>query len=120
MAQIATTTTLTTDSLVARTLGTGVSRRGMPMSTEGILQSLFPSQHSRRDGGGDDPPEPNRRDTGKRPDRGGPSGGDPDEPGGGDGGGGGRPNPQGYDGQANPRPLSDKLIGKEPEIFKGD
>ena len=46
MAQIATTTTLTSNSLVARTLGTGVSRGGTLSSVEGILQSLFPSQHS--------------------------------------------------------------------------
>ena len=67
MAQIATTTTLTSDSLVARTLGTGVSRGGTSSSVKGILQSLFPSQHSQGDGSGDDPPEPDRRDTGKRP-----------------------------------------------------
>ena len=39
---------------------------------------------------------------------------------GGGGGGGGEPNPQGHDDLANPRPLLDKLIGKEPKIFKGD
>ena len=58
MAQITTTTTLTSDSLVARTFGTGISGGGTSSNVEGILQSLFPSQHSRRDGGGDDPPEP--------------------------------------------------------------
>ena len=57
MAQITSTTTLT-DSMVAQTLGTGVSQRGNTTSTEGILQTLCPSQHSRGDGGGDDPPEP--------------------------------------------------------------
>ena len=57
MAQIASTTTLT-DSLVARTLGTGVSQRGNTTSAEGILRTLFPSGHGRGDGGGDDPPEP--------------------------------------------------------------
>ena len=57
MAQITSTTTLT-DSLVARTLGTGVSQRGNTASAEGILQTLFPSQHNRGDGSGDDPPEP--------------------------------------------------------------
>ena len=36
MAQIASTTTLT-DSMVAQTLGTGVSQRGNTTSTEGIL-----------------------------------------------------------------------------------
>ena len=41
MAQIASTTTLT-DSLVARTLGTGVSQRGNTTSAEGILRTLFP------------------------------------------------------------------------------
>ena len=45
MAQIASTTTLT-DSMVARTLGTGVSQRGNTTSAKGILQTLFPSQHS--------------------------------------------------------------------------
>ena len=59
MAQIASTTTLT-DSLVARTLGTGVSQRGNTTSTEGILRTLFPSAIGRGDGGGDDPPEPHR------------------------------------------------------------
>ena len=57
MAQIASTTTLT-DSLVARTLGTGVSQRGNTSSVEGILRNLFSTQYGGRDGGGDDPPEP--------------------------------------------------------------
>ena len=57
MAQITSTTTLT-DSLVARTLGTGVSSRGNTTSAEGILQTIFPSQYNRGDGSGDDPPEP--------------------------------------------------------------
>ena len=59
MAQIMSTTTLT-DSMVARTLGTGVSQRGNTTSAEGILRTLLPSQHNRGDGGGDDPPEPHR------------------------------------------------------------
>ena len=59
MAQITSTTTLT-DSLVARTLGTGVSQRGNTSSAEGILRTLFSTQHGRGDGGGDDPPEPYR------------------------------------------------------------
>ena len=42
MAQIASTTTLT-DSMVAQTLGTGVSQRGNATSTEGILRTIFPS-----------------------------------------------------------------------------
>ena len=42
MAQIASTTTLT-DSMVARTLGTGVSQRGNTTSAEGILRTLFPT-----------------------------------------------------------------------------
>ena len=45
MAQIASTTTLT-DSMVARTLGTGVSQWGNTTSTEGILWTLFPSQYN--------------------------------------------------------------------------
>ena len=46
MAQIAATTTLTTNSLVAQTLGTGVSQRGTTSSAEGILQTIFPSQYN--------------------------------------------------------------------------
>ena len=79
MAQIASTTTLT-NSLVAQTLGTGVSQRGNTASTEGILWTLFPSQHSRGDGGGDDPPEPHRRDTGKCKEGGLGGGGGGDDP----------------------------------------
>ena len=87
---------------------------------EGILRTLFPSQHGRGDGGGDDPPEPHRRDTGKCKEGGSGGGGGGDDPGsgGGGGGGGGGPNPAG--GADNPEPLSDKMIGKEPEIFTGD
>ena len=118
MAQIATTTTLTSDSLVARTLRIGVSRGGTLSNIEGILQSLFPLQRGQGDGGGDDPPESDRWDTGKCLVRGQGGGGDGDNPGGGRGGG--EPNPQGHDNAANPRALSDKLIGKEPEIFEGD
>ena len=59
MAQITSTTTLT-NSLVARTLGTGVSTQGNTTSAKGILQTIFPLQYNRGDGGGDDPPEPNR------------------------------------------------------------
>ena len=79
MAQIASTTTLT-DSLVARTLGTGVSQRGNTASAEGILWTLFPSEYSRGDGGGDDPPEPHRRDTGKCKEGGLGGGGGGDDP----------------------------------------
>ena len=119
MAQIASTTTLT-DSLVARTLGTGVSQRGNTTSTEGILRAIFPSQHHRGDGGGDDPPEPYRRDTGKSKAGGSGGGGGGDDPGNGGGGGdgGGGANPAG--GAIDPGALSDKMIGKEPEIFTGD
>ena len=124
MAQIASTTTLT-DSLVARTLGTGVSQQGNTTSVEGILRTLFPSQHSRGDGGGDDPPEPHRRDTGKRKEGGLGGGGGGDDPGSGDGGGGdgGGPNPAGdanVADAASAGALSDKMIGKEPEVFTGD
>ena len=121
MAQIASTTTLT-DSLVARTLGTGVSQRGNTTSAEGILQTIFPSQHNRGDGSGDDPPEPHQRDTGKRKEggSGGGGGGDEPNPSGGGGGGGGGPNPAGGGIVADPGTLSDKMIRKEPEIFTGD
>ena len=121
MAQIASTTTLT-DSLVARTLGTGVSQQGNTASVEGILRTLFPTQHGRGDGGGDDPPEPHRRDTGKCKEGGLGGGGGGDDPGNrsGGGGSGGGPNPAGNAGAINPGALSDKMIGKEPEIFTGD
>ena len=121
MAQIASTTTLT-DSMVARTLGTGVSQQGNTTSVEGILRTLFPSRHDRGDGSGDDPPEPYQRDTGKRKEGGSGGGGggdDPDHRSGG-GGGGGRPNPAGGANAADPGALSDKMIGKEPDIFTGD
>ena len=122
MAQIATTTTLTSDNLVARTLGTGTSRGGTSLNVKGILQLLFPLQHNWGNGGGDDPSEPNRWNTGKCPDQGDGGGRDGDGPGGGDGGGGGggRPNHEGNGNPANDRALLDKLIGKEPKIFKGD
>ena len=121
MAQIASTTTLT-DSLVARTLGTGVSQRGNTSSAEGILRNLLSTQHGRGNGGGDDPPEPDRRDTGKRKEgwSGGGGGGDDPDDGAGGGGGGGGPNPAGGADPADPGALSDKMIGKEPDIFTGD
>ena len=122
MAQIASTTTLT-DSMVARTLGTGVSTRGNTTSAKGILRTIFPSQHHRGDGGGNDPPEPHRQDTGKGKEGGSGGGGGGDEPnlgGGGGGGGGGRPDPAGGRHAADPGALLDKMIGKEPEIFTGE
>ena len=121
MAQIASTTTLT-DSLVARTLGTGISQGGNTVSAEGIIQTLFPSQHNRGDGGGDDPPEPHRQDPGKRKEggSGGGGGGDDPNPSGGGGGGGSGPDPAGGRNAADPGALSDKMISKEPEIFTGD
>ena len=120
MAQIASTTTLT-DSLVARTLGTGVSQGGNTASTEGILRTLFPSHHRRGDGRGNDPPEPHRRDAGKHKEGGTGGGGGGDEPGpSGGGGGGGGPDPAGGRDPADQGTLSDKMIGKEPEIFMGD
>ena len=121
MAQIASTTTIT-DSLVARTLGTGVSQRGNTATAEGILRTLFPSQYDRRDGGGNDPPEPYRRDTGKGKAGGSGGGGGGDDPNdeGGGGSGGGGPNPAGGANPADPGALSDKMIGKEPDIFTGE
>ena len=120
MAQIASTTTLT-DSMVAQTLGTGVSQRGNTTSTEGILRTLFASQHNRGDGGGDDPPEPHQQDTGKHKEGGSGGGGGGDDPnpsGGGSGGSG--PDPASSGNTADQGTLSDKMIGKEPEIFTGD
>ena len=119
MAQIASTTTLT-DSLVARTLGTGVSQQGNTSSAEGILRTLFPITYGGGDGGGDDPPEPNRRDTGKRKAGGSGGGGGGNEPDDGGGGGGGGPDPAGSANAADQGALLDKMIGKEPKIFTGD
>ena len=121
MAQIASTTTLT-DSLVAWTLGTGVSSRGNTTSAEGILRTIFPSQYNQGNGSADDPPEPDRWDTGKCKEggSGGGGGGDDPNPRGGGGGRGGGPDSAGGGDTANPGALSDKMIGKEPEIFTGD
>ena len=121
MAQITSTTTLT-DSLVARTLGTGVSPGGNTTSAEGILRTLFPSQNNQGDGGGDDPPEPHQRDTGKHKEGGSGGGGGEDDPNPSDGGGGGGsgPNPAGGGHAADPGTLLDKMIGNELEIFTGD
>ena len=51
---------------------------------------------------------------------GGGGGGDGPDPADGGGGGGGGPNPAGGADAGNPGALSDKMIGKEPEIFTGD
>ena len=85
-------------------------------------EPFSPAQHNRGDGSGDDPPEPHQRDTGKRKEGGSGGGGggdDPDNSGGGGGGGGG-PDPAGGANPADPGALSDKMIGKEPDVFTGD
>jgi hypothetical protein len=111
MSQIASTTTITPTSILARTLGAGIPTGGT-QSANTIRNTL---------GGGGR--------LGGRPPPGGPPGGhgplgppdgDPDNGGGGDPGnpGGGRDPGQPLDNPENR--LTDKLIGREPEIFDGD
>ena len=106
MAQIAATTTLT--STLARTTGPSVSSRA-GTSAGGIWDSLKNDITGGTKGKGKDSNPP-----GGGPAGGSGGGGDPGD--GGDPGGGGNPggNP------ANNDRGSDRLIGKEPEIFDGD
>jgi hypothetical protein len=115
MSQITSTTTLILTSLLARTLGAGVS-------TEGGMQSANKIRNTLRAGGrlGGRPP----RDTGGTgPPRGPPDGGQNNDP---DTGGGGNPRDPGRGGDPNlphdnpDNMLTDKLSGREPEIFDGD
>jgi hypothetical protein len=114
MSQIASTTTITPTSVLARALGAGVSAGG--------TQSANTIRKTLGGGGrlGGRPP----RDTGGTGPPGGPPGGGPDDnP---DAGGGGNPGNPGGGGNpiqplGNPDDrLTDKLIGREPEIFDGD
>jgi hypothetical protein len=100
MSQIASTTTLTSTSTLGRTAGAGIPA-GAGSSSANLIRN-FLGGGGRIGGGppeGGEPPNPDGN-----PGAGG--GGDPANP-----GGGGDP-PNGW--------LSDKLLGREPEIFDGD
>jgi hypothetical protein len=107
MSQIASTTTITPTSILGRALGAGIPAPGGTQSANTIRKTL---------GGGGRlggrPPQ----DTGGT----GPPGGPDDDP---DAGGGGNPGNPGGGGNPIGNPddrLTDKLIGREPEIFDGD
>jgi hypothetical protein len=111
MSQIASTTTLTPTSVLARTLGAGIPTGGT-QSANTIRNTLGGGGRlGGRPPGGTGPPL-------------GPPGGEPD--GNPDAGGGGNPGNPGGGGDPeqpldNPGDrLTDKLIGREPEIFDGD
>ena len=125
MSQIAATTTRTSTSLLARTIGAGVSSRDGTGTASHIRQRLqIPDYGGSRSGGyplgkgkGTDPPsDPNPGDGSGG---GGGGGGDPGDA----GGGGDPPNPDAA-GAAPPNPnpnrLNNKLIGNEPSIFNGE
>jgi hypothetical protein len=112
MSQIAATTTLTSTSTLGRTAGAGVPS-GAGSGSASLLRNLLggggrfgggPPLGTGPPGGGGPPDDKNPLDPAGNPGAGG--GGDPANA-------GGRGNPP--DGQ-----LSDKLIGREPEIYDGD
>jgi hypothetical protein len=110
MSQIAATTTLTSTSSLGQALGAGVTTGGS--ASANTIRNLLGGRG--RFGGG--PPHSGGPppDGGQPPDRDPP---DPLDPG---AGGGGNPaNPGGGRDPANGQ-LSDKLLGREPEIFDGD
>jgi hypothetical protein len=111
MSQIASTTTITPTSVLARTLGAGIPAGGT-QSANTIRNTLGGGGRlGGRPPGGTGPPL-------------GPPGGGPDEnPDAGGGGDPGNPGGGGDPGQPPNNPedrLTDKLIGREPEIFDGD
>jgi hypothetical protein len=104
MSQIAATTTLTSTSSLGQALGAGVPTGGS--ASANTIRNLL--------GGG------GRFGGGPPPDGGQPPDGDPSDPLNPGAGGGGNPaNPGGGRDPANGQ-LSDKLLGREPEIFDGD
>ena len=116
MSQIAATTTRTSTSILARTIGAGVSSGDGTGTASHIRQRLqIPDYGGSRSGGhslgkgkGTDPPsDPN---PGNGSGGGGGGGGDPPNP---DAAGAAPPNP-------NPERLNNKLIGNEPSIFNGE
>jgi hypothetical protein len=113
MSQIAsTTTTLTSTSTLGRTTGAGVPS-GAGSGSANLIRNLL--GRGGRFGGG--PPH-----GGGPPRSGGPpDGGNPPDPAGNPGaGGGGDPANPGGGGNPPDGRLSDKLIGREPEIYDGD
>jgi hypothetical protein len=116
MSQIAATTTLTSTSTLGRTTGAGIPS-GAGSGSANILRNFLGG--GGRFGGG--PPHGARP-----PGSGGPAdGGEPPNPAGdpaGDPGDGGGGDPADAGGRGNPPDsrLSDKLIGREPEIYDGE
>ena len=120
MSQIAATTTRTSTSILARTIGAGVSSGDGTGTASHIQQRLqIPDYRGGRSGGhplgkGTNPPSDPNPESG-----GGGGGGDPGDT----GGGGDPPNPDAA-GAALPNPnpdrLNNKLIGNEPSIFNGE
>jgi hypothetical protein len=108
MSQIAATTTLTSTSTLGRTTGAGIPS-GAGSGSANLLRNFLGG--GGRFGGG--PPH------GTGPPGG---GGPPDDPPAGDPGAGGGGNPTNVGGGGNPPDgrLSDKLIGREPEVYDGD
>ena len=126
MSQIAATTTRTSTSVLARTIGAGVSSGDGTGTASHIRQQLqIPDYRGSRSGGhslgkgkGTNPPsDPNPGDGSGG--GGGGGGGDPGDA----GGGGDPPNPDAA-GAAPPNPnpdrISDKLIGNELKVFNGE
>jgi hypothetical protein len=112
MSQIAATTTLTSTSTLGRTAGAGVPS-GAGSGSANLLRNLL--RGGGRFGGG--PPHGTGPPGGGGP----PDHGDPPDPAGDPGAGGGR-NSANTGGGGNPPDgqLSNKLIGREPEIYDGD
>jgi hypothetical protein len=112
MSQIASTTTLTSTSTLGRTAGAGIPS-GAGSGSANLIRNLLGG--GGRLGGG--PPY-----GGGPPQSGGPPDGrNPPDPAGNPGaGGGGDPANPGGGGNPPDGQLSDKLIGREPEIYDGD
>jgi hypothetical protein len=110
MSQIAATTTLTSTSTLGQTAGAGIPS-GAGSNSANLIRNLLGG--GGRFGGG--PPQ-----GGGPPDGGQPQGGDPPDPADPGAGGGGDPANPGGRGNPPDGRLSDKLLGREPEIFDGD
>jgi hypothetical protein len=112
MSQIAATTTLTSTSTLGQTTGAGIPS-GTGSSSANLIRNLLGG--GGRFGGG--PPHGGGPTGGGGP----PDGEDPPDPAGDPRAGGGG-NPTNAGGRGNPPDgrLSDKLIGREPDIYDGD
>jgi hypothetical protein len=112
MSQIAATTTLTSTSTLGQTTGAGIPS-GTGSSSANLIRNLLGG--GGRFGGG--PPHGGGPTGGGGP----PDGEDPPDPAGDPRAGGGG-NPTNTGGRGNPPDgrLSDKLIGREPDIYDGD